>query len=95
MSLTAEQLCEVLQVPFTAEQLDDLRRRHPTEGVEAIFGERNTMLGEDFHPGPVMARHGIREGAIAIEDEAGGAGRCYPWGHRRNPIESGGTASPC
>jgi hypothetical protein len=60
------------------EHADDLRRRHAAHRVEAWLGERDPVRFEHRHPGAVVGRHRVGERAVAVEDQAGDAGRGGP-----------------
>ena len=47
---------------------DDLGDGHAAPGVEEVFGEAAAVVGEDGGPGGVVERHGVGDGAVAVEE---------------------------
>jgi len=54
---------------------DDIAYRLAAPGVEEVFREIAVPFGERGFPGAVMERHGIDDGAVAVEYVAREGGR--------------------
>ena len=60
------------------------------DDVESRRRLRDAVAGEDCRPGPVVDRHGVGEGAVAVEDEGGRTGRRGP-GHSGSRVGREGS----
>ena len=58
------------EVLFLAEHLEDVARGDAAEFVEAFLGKLEAVLFDDAAPGNPMERHGVGQGAVAIEDDS-------------------------
>ena len=56
-----------IQPVFLIESGDDLGHGHSSPGVEEIFVKFASPFRKSFVPGHIMERHGIGDGAVAIE----------------------------
>ena len=52
---------------FATEKLNYVNDRKTAQFVEALFGELASPCAERLFPGDVVKRHGVRDGAIAVE----------------------------
>jgi len=53
------------------QDLDDPRGRNPPELVKHCLGKLVRVIAESSQPGPVMGRHRVSQGSVAVEDVGG------------------------
>src|SRR5258708_3910457 len=54
---------------LVTQHFENVPGRNAAEGIKAVLGQMNPMARRDHLPRAPMQGHGVRQGAVAIEDE--------------------------